>query len=500
MKHAELKTNFTCDQCEAKFVYESTYGVHVQEHLDKIQPHKCPYCPESFFYEGGLKHQVESHTRQKRSNSEVYGNEVSRGRKRIKTVPRGGRKRSVNLASCYKSEAANTDYPRRYRGKLIKTVSDMNTSEDSEPRKGGAIGMQVLNRLKDKKKNNNEEKDKGESEQDENQVENHDERKDKKEMTENENKINPPNGVKTTREQELQKLEAFRNKLGMPNIGRVKGDPPQEESSKSTPNNKDITRPKKPIRLTRSTAEEIKKLEEEKKKIKEENESSSGKKPRNKNPKSGKKSGEKIPDDRNIDEAPSSHQNDGKSGKPEEFYDDKDNNNNPKPRRKKPKGKKDRKRKNNEDGEPSGGKQHKSENSDNRGSGQNLRCRTVNSVDDPNTSNPYESNSEYQEDDSQDEGFKCHICSQMFPRTDEFKDHRSKCMKLKKKWSCPKCPKGFTQKTLLDQHYNYYHTSKPKKFMCKPCNKDFPLKKSYLEHNRHLHNDGDYKYVCDICG
>ena len=135
----------------------------------------------------------------------------------------------------------------------------MNTSEDSEPRKDGAIGMQVLNRLKDKKKNNNEEKDKGDTEQDENQVENKDERKeDKKETTENENKMNPPKGGKTTREQELQKLEAFRNKLGMPNIGRVKGDPPQEESSK----------PKKPIRLTCSTAEEIKKLEEETKRLK----------------------------------------------------------------------------------------------------------------------------------------------------------------------------------------------------------------------------------------
>ena len=185
---------------------------------------------------------MQSHTRQKRSNSEVYGNEVSRGRKRIKTVPRGGFKRSVNLASRNKSGAANTNYPRRYRGRLIKTVSDMNTSKDLEPRKDGAIGMQVLNRLKDKKKNNNEEKDKEETKQDENQVENQDERKeDKKEMTENENKINPPKGVKTTREQELQKLEAFRNKLGMPNIGRVKGDPPQEESSKSTANNMDIT-------------------------------------------------------------------------------------------------------------------------------------------------------------------------------------------------------------------------------------------------------------------
>ena len=201
LKYAELKTNFTCDQCDAKFVYQNTYDIHVQEHLNKVRPHKCPYCPESFFYEGGLNHHVQSHTRQKRSNSEVYGNEFSRGRKTIKTVPRGGRKRSVNSAVRKKYGAANTHFPRRYRGRLIKTVSDMNTSEDSEPRKDGAIGMQVLNRLKDKKKNNNEEKDKGETEQDENQVKNKDERKeDKNETTENENEINPPKGVKTTRE------------------------------------------------------------------------------------------------------------------------------------------------------------------------------------------------------------------------------------------------------------------------------------------------------------
>ena len=121
-------------------------------------------------------------------------------------------------------------------------------------------------------------------------------------------------------------------------------------------------------------------------------------------------------------------------------------------------------------------------------------------VDDPNTSNTYVSNSNYEEDNSQDEGFKCHICSKTFRRADEFKEHKLNFTKLKKKLSCPKCPKGFTQKALLDQHYDYYHTNKPKNFVCKLCNKDFPLKKSYLEHNRQLHNDGDYKYVCDICG
>ena len=145
-------------------------------------------------------------------------------------------------------------------------------------------------------------------------------------------------------------------------------------------------------------------------------------------------------------------------------------------------------------------KKLKTVNLDSKHTGRSLRSRTINSVDDPDTSNPYKTDSEFEEDGAQDEGFRCHICNKTFARVDEFKDHKSICTKLKKKWTCPKCSKGSTQKTLLDQHYDYYHTSKPKQFICKPCNKDFPLKKSYLEHNRHLHNDADYKYVCEICG
>ena len=36
LKYAELKTNFTCDQCDAKFVYQNTYDIHVQEHLNMV--------------------------------------------------------------------------------------------------------------------------------------------------------------------------------------------------------------------------------------------------------------------------------------------------------------------------------------------------------------------------------------------------------------------------------------------------------------------------------
>ena len=163
---------------------------------------------------------------------------------------------------------------------------------------------------------------------------------------------------------------------------------------------------------------------------------------------------------------------------------------------------KQKKRKNKTDEDDVGhkSKKLKTVNSESKQSGRSLRNWRVNSVDNPDTSNQYKTDSEFEEDGAQDEGFRCHICNKTFARVDEFKDHKSICTKLKKKWTCPKCPKEFTQKTLLDQHYDYYHTSKPKQFICKLCNKDFPLKKSYLEHNRHLHNDANYKYVCDICG
>ena len=53
---------------------------------------------------------------------------------------------------------------------------------------------------------------------------------------------------------------------------------------------------------------------------------------------------------------------------------------------------------------------------------------------------------------------------------------------------------------MLEDHFDYLHTNKPKKYRCKPCNKTFEQKKVYLEHNRRLHSKSDYKFVCDECG
>ena len=69
------------------------------------------------------------------------------------------------------------------------------------------------------------------------------------------------------RKQQLKDLEEFRKRVGIPGIGRIKSDPaPKEKESKCGTNETKQTA--EPKRLTRSTAEEIKRIEEEQKKIK----------------------------------------------------------------------------------------------------------------------------------------------------------------------------------------------------------------------------------------
>ena len=98
------------------------------------------------------------------------------------------------------------------------------------------------------------------------------------------------------------------------------------------------------------------------------------------------------------------------------------------------------------------------------------------------------------------EEFTCKICGKTFKNYNQIKAHKLICTKLKKKYACSICSKGFTQKSMLQDHFDYLHTNKPKKYRCKPCDKTFEQKKVYLEHNRRLHNSSDYKYVCDTCG
>ena len=77
------------------------------------------------------------------------------------------------------------------------------------------------------------------------------------------------------------------------------------------------------------------------------------------------------------------------------------------------------------------------------------------------------------DDEEDDDYFSCKVCSQTFKNHTMFKKHKVSCMKIKKRHSCSKCGKSFSQPSLLTQHFDYRHTDKPKKFVCTPCGKSF---------------------------
>ena len=52
----------------------------------------------------------------------------------------------------------------------------------------------------------------------------------------------------------------------------------------------------------------------------------------------------------------------------------------------------------------------------------------------------------------------------------------------------------------MEQHFDFYHTKKPKKYVCNEHNKCYVYKKSYDEHLHRDHSDGNYRFVCDYCG
>ena len=90
-----------------------------------------------------------------------------------------------------------------------------------------------------------------------------------------------------------------------------------------------------------------------------------------------------------------------------------------------------------------------------------------------------------------DDVFQCKICNKTFTDFVQIKQHKIVCTRIKKKYMCSKCNKGFDQKAHYQQHYDYRHTNKKPQFVCEPCQKTFELKKVWLEHNRRLHNTAD---------
>ena len=102
--HVDLKLNFFCDQCDASFVFKTTYDTHAKEHLDELRPFKCAYCPEAFFYQGGLTHHESAHKRQIEKNGEVYGIDSTEGKTKTDSTRGRKRTRGSGTAARYRSE------------------------------------------------------------------------------------------------------------------------------------------------------------------------------------------------------------------------------------------------------------------------------------------------------------------------------------------------------------------------------------------------------------
>ena len=92
------------------------------------------------------------------------------------------------------------------------------------------------------------------------------------------------------------------------------------------------------------------------------------------------------------------------------------------------------------------------------------------------------------------------IHSQKFTDWKQLQKHKIDCVKVPQKFSCSKCNRGFQQKTVMEQHFDFYHTKKPKKYVCNEHNKCYVYKKSSDEHLCRDHSDGNYRFMCDYCG
>ena len=82
---------------------------------------------------------------------------------------------------------------------------------------------------------------------------------------------------------------------------------------------------------------------------------------------------------------------------------------------------------------------------------------------------PEEQSTKGNEDD--DDVFPCQICNKTFTDFVPIKQHKIVCTRIKKKYVCSKCNKGFDQKAHYQQHFDYRHTSKKTQFVCEPWQK-----------------------------
>ena len=54
--------------------------------------------------------------------------------------------------------------------------------------------------------------------------------------------------------------------------------------------------------------------------------------------------------------------------------------------------------------------------------------------------------------------YHCDKCSMKFTDWKELQKHKIDCVKVPRKFQCSKCNRGFQQKSMMDQHFDFYHT------------------------------------------
>ena len=65
-------------------------------------------------------------------------------------------------------------------------------------------------------------------------------------------------------------------------------------------------------------------------------------------------------------------------------------------------------------------------------------------------------------DEEDDFYYHCDKCSRKFTDWKELQKHKIDCVKVPRKFQCSKCNRGFQQKSMMDQHFDFYHTKKTK--------------------------------------
>ena len=134
------KPTVQCPECPQKFFYEGGLRHHLETHKStRDKPiFQCPECPNVFYYQSGLDHHYETHVHQKRRESGLYSDEEN-NRTTIDPVPKGnkgrGKKRTI-------AENTGEDVVTKHEKKSVdsaieaeKDLQSLNSTENGDAKK-----------------------------------------------------------------------------------------------------------------------------------------------------------------------------------------------------------------------------------------------------------------------------------------------------------------------------------------------------------------------------